>query len=208
MEMVFGLPMPMHYMKKYRHMLPFHSPTPKYNIVEPPTPVYTPTPVAAYKKPVAAYKEPEPVYHDPATHYISPAHGGTLEDVFGIASKYHTPHPVAPAYKPAAPTPAYHPEPEYHPAEVKHMPGYQNHYDHNSYSLHYMPYQDYEPVHPESIAIKSRVPSIPGAAHFLTRAPHPHLGSIQSHHPTPHHHTHHTQKRAKRSTQGSSPALL
>jgi len=201
MEMVFGLPMPMHYMKKYRHMLPFHSPTPKYNIVEAPTPVYTPTPVAAYK-------EPEPVYHDPATHYISPAHGGTLEDVFGIASKYHTPQHVAPAYAPLELTPAYHPEPEYHPAEVKHMPGYQNHYDHNSYSLHYMPYQDYEPVHPESIAIKSRVPSIPGAAHFLTRAPHPHLGSIQSRHPTPHHRTHHTQKRAKRSAQGSSPALL
>ena len=203
MEMVFGLPMPMYYMKKYRHMLPHASPTPKYT----PTPVYTP------KKPVAAYKEPEPVYHDPATHYLPPQKGGLLEDVFGVASKYHSPKPAIvpllgvtykpepvykpePAYKPAKPTPVYHPE-------VKAMPGYQNHYDHNSYSLHYMPYQDYEPVHPESKAVKARVPSIPGAAHFLTRAPHPHLSDvIHSRHPSPHHLLPGTKKRTKRSAQG------
>ena len=46
MEMIFGLPMHGYYMKKYRHMLPFHTPEPEYHA--PPEP---------------KYHTPEPEYH-------------------------------------------------------------------------------------------------------------------------------------------------
>ena len=191
---------------------PLYHPEPAYK-----EPAYHPEP--AYKEPAyhpePAYKEPayhpEPKYKpaplvhpkDPSTHYLPPGHhGGSLEDVFGVPSKYASPHAAA-----VVP----HPAPGYHPAEVKHMPGYgHDGYHHNSYSLHYLPYEDYEPHHPESIAVKARVPSLPGAAHILVRAPHPHLEDllINRHHPmpphalVPHPGPHHAQKRSKRSAQG------
>ena len=56
---------------------------------------------------------------------------------------------------------------------------------HNSYSLHYLPYEDYVPHHPDSIALKSKVPTLP-AAHLLVKAPHPHLRP-HPHRPAPHH---------------------
>ena len=119
------------------------------------------------------------VHHDPTKHYLPPkSHGGTLEDVFGISTKYGKPvHPVPPeaAYKEPAPV-VHHPAPQ--PGYQEPPPAY-----HNSYSLHYLPYEDYEPYHPESKALKSRVPTLP-AAHLLVQAPHPHL---RPHHvPHPH----------------------
>merc|ERR1712183_224407 len=151
----------------------YKEPEPVYH--PPPTPVYHPAP-----KPVvaAAYKEPLVVHHDPTKHYLPPKqYGGTLEDVFGISTKYGKPvHPVP--VHPAPPGAAYKepPHPVHHPAPAyqEPPPAY-----HNSYSLHYLPYEDYVPIHPESKALKSRVPTLP-AAHLLVQAPHPHL---RPHHP-------------------------
>ena len=179
MEMIFGLPMHGYYMKKYAHMLPFHGHKDKYH--EPmsyhkPEPKYRPEPKHIPVVPVVPIAHKEPVYHDPTSHYLPPKHkGGTLEEVFGVATKYAHPVPVVP-----------------HPG-YKEMPAHYEYPKHNSYSLHYLPYEDYEPHHPETIAMKNRVPSIPGAAHILVKAPHPHLHGIPF---AP------LKKRTKRSAQG------
>ena len=182
MEMVFGLPMHGHYMSKYAHMLPFHGHKDKYH--EPmayhkPEPKYHPAPKHIPVVPVVPIAHKEPMYHDPKKHYLPPKHkGGSLEEVFGVATKYAHPAvvPLNPAYK--------------------EMPTYDYGPKHNSYSLHYLPYEDYVPHHAETIAMKNRVPSIPGAAHILVKAPHPHLRGI------PHTPIAPYKKRTKRSAQG------
>jgi hypothetical protein len=235
MEMIFGLPMHGHYMRKYAHMLPFNGHRPSTSYHEPKSAAYSPEPVVyhpepsykepayhpepaykepayhpepAYKEPAyhpePAYKEPayhpEPAYKEPAYHppgsYIAPQHGGSLEEVFGVATKYAHP-PAAHGNPPqlyVTPRPDYRP-PAYQP-EVKYMePHHPRGYGHNDYkpvyhsdySLHYLPYEDYEPHHPETKAL-NRVPGIPGAAHFLTKAPHPHLRELH-HSPQQYHHS-------------------
>eukprot|EP00093_Oithona_nana_P005839 05839.XXX_143811_135735_1 [CDS] Oithona nana genome sequencing. len=184
MEMVFGLPMQGYYMNKYAHMLPFHGHKDKYH--EPmayhkPEPKYHPAPKHIPVVPVVPIAHKEPMYHDPQKHYLPPKHkGGSLEEVFGVATKY--------AHPPVVPVP--------HPG-YKEMPQHYDYPKHNSYSLHYLPYEDYVPHHAETIALKNRVPSIPGAAHILVKAPHPHLRGI------PHSPFAPLKKRTKRSAQGS-----
>merc|ERR1712106_93592 len=111
LEAVFGIGMPMYYMKKYPHMAHMmhhehHHPIDNY--VEPAKPAY----------------KPVKVYDHPTSGYAKPAHGASLEEIFGVHTAYHSPpkpeyHPPKPAYHP--PKPVYHPpKPEYHPPP----PGY------------------------------------------------------------------------------------
>ena len=203
MEMVFGLPMHDHYMTKYQHLLPEHmhivtpdriygTPTPAPAYRGPPTPVYR-EPSPAYQEPSPAYQEPSPAYQEPKIDpayvapkkvgYDLPIHGGSLEEVFHVASKYNSPK-----YDPPPPGPAYAP-PAYNPTLLPP-------HEHNSYTLHYLPYEDYVPVHAEALAVKAKVPSIPGAAHFLVKSPTPHLADFQ--------HIHGLTQRRKRSAEGQS----
>jgi hypothetical protein len=91
-----------------------------------------------------------------------------LEDVFGVASKYSQAKydASAPDYVP----PAYHPN-------LLQAHGHEP--QHNCYTLHYLPYEDYVPVHAEALAVKAKIPSIPGAAHILVKSPHPHVGDFR-----------------------------
>jgi hypothetical protein len=171
MEMVFGLPMHNHYMTKYAHLLPehMHVPSPDRVYITPQPKYHEPTPV--YHEPSPAYQEPkpEPAYVAPKkVGYDLPSHGGSLEDVFGVASKY------SPA-KYDAPAPDYAP-PAYQPNL---LPAHGYEPEHNSYTLHYLPYEDYVPVHAEALAVKAKVPSIPGTAHILVKSPHPHVGDFR-----------------------------
>merc|ERR1711892_1594321 len=87
LEAVFGIGMPMYYMKKYPHMAHMmhhghHLDHPIDNYVEPAKPAY----------------KPVKVYDHPTSGYAKPAHGATLEEIFGVHTTYHNP-----------------PKPEYHP---------------------------------------------------------------------------------------------
>jgi len=168
MEMVFGLPMHNYYMTKYSHLLPnsFHGPERVYD---------APVPAPVYQVPIPTYKEPLPLPH-PEPAYVAPplvvkkpgydlpSHGGSLEDVFGLSTQYGKP-----SYAPPVPPPDYAP-PSYTPEF--------GHPSHNSYTLHYLPFEDYVPVHPEALAVKAKIPTLPGAAHILVQSPHPHIGDL------------------------------
>jgi len=114
LEAVFGIGMPMYYMKKYPHMAHMmhhghHLEHPIDNYVEPAKPAY----------------KPVKVYDHPTSGYAKPAHGATLEEIFGVHTSYHSPkpeyHPPKPAYHP--PKPEYHPpKPEYHPPKPEYHP--------------------------------------------------------------------------------------
>merc|ERR1740123_301314 len=80
-----------------------------------------------------------PEYKNPASGYAKPAHGASLEEIFGVHTAYHPSVPVT-VHKPAyhAPKPAYHaPEPAYHAPE----PAY-----HAPEPAYHAPKPAYEPV--------------------------------------------------------------
>eukprot|EP00090_Calanus_glacialis_P002870 TRINITY_DN12111_c0_g1_i5.p1 TRINITY_DN12111_c0_g1~~TRINITY_DN12111_c0_g1_i5.p1 ORF type:complete len:786 (-),score=129.26 TRINITY_DN12111_c0_g1_i5:897-3026(-) len=115
LEAVFGIGMPMYYMTKYPHMAHMmhhghHHDHPIDNYVEPTKPAY----------------KPVKVYDHPTSGYAKPAHGATLEEIFGVKTAYHSPtkpayHAPKPEYHP--PKPAYHPpKPEYHPPKPEYHP--------------------------------------------------------------------------------------
>ena len=92
-----------------------HHPEPEYHAPHPPEP---------------DYHAPAPVVHtiDPAHHhvhgYAPPKHGGSLEEVFHLNSKYNTPLPhhvpAEPPHLYVTPKPVVHPKPEpYHPPPPK-----------------------------------------------------------------------------------------
>ena len=190
----------------YKEPVPaYHAPEPAYHA---PKPAYK-EPTPAYHAPKPAYKEPTPAYHAPKpTHGYAPPHnGGSLEEIFGL-KPHHA--PLSDVYVT--------PRPDYHPTTYKpKMPEYV-HKDYKSlpdpgYVMHYLPYENYQPVHPESLARPPPVPHHPGAAHILVpgahplpaiHAPpaHPDVRSLADHHHLPHH----GAKRVKRSP--PSPGML
>ena len=164
----------------------YHEPKPAYHE---PAPVYH-EPAPVYHEPKPAYHEPAPVYHEPKPKY---GHG-SLEAVFGLApSSYVTPVPhydVPTTYKPKMPD-YLHQHPHAKSLPAPHDPGY---------VLHYLPYENYQPHHPETLAHPPPVPHHPHAAHMLvpgTHVPPPahHLdiapGFVTPTHHAPHHAPHH-----------------
>ena len=156
-----------HYMEPLKHYM-----EPKPHYMEPHhKPDYHPPPKPAYHEPK------KPAYHP--TGYIAPAKGGSLEEVFGIHSKYapaYAPPPAAyvtprPDYKP----PAYKAKVDYHYEDPHATVSYHPppHHD-NGYMLHYMPYEGYEPKHPKTLAHPPKVsPLHAEAAHILVESAHP-----------------------------------
>ena len=245
LEAVFNLDMPLYYMAKYPHMAKMMH----HGHHEHHAPVYH-----------------APEYKNPASGYAKPAHGASLEEIFGVHTAYHPAvpvtvhkpdyHPPKPAYhapKPAyhapepayhAPKPAYHsPKPEYHASKPGYhpkpkyghgslesifglgpvavtpaphydvpttykpkMPDYLHGHPHAKslppahdpgYVLHYLPYDNYQPIHPETVAHPAPVPHHPHAAHMLV--PGTHVPPAPHHHvphgvvtPVPHHAAPHT----------------
>ena len=171
----------------------YHEPKPAYHIPEPayhePKPAYH---APAYKDPATGYAKPahgasleeifgvhtayhphpKPDYHHPEPSYHKPAHGyhepkhGSLEAVFGLApTSYVTPAPhydVPTTYKPKMPD-YLHQHPHAKSLPPHHDPGY---------VLHYLPYDNYKPVHPETLAHPPPVPHHPHAAHMLVPGTH------------------------------------
>merc|ERR1719412_436983 len=86
-----------HAIGHHGHHAPVYHPAPVHH-----APVYHPAPV--YHKPAPVYHKPAPVYH--------PAPAPAYKPAPVPAYKPAIVHPVAPAYKPAHPAPAYH-EPSY-----------------------------------------------------------------------------------------------
>jgi len=172
-----------------------YHPAPKQAYHEP-APVYH-EPKPAYHEPAPVYHEPKPAYHEPAPvyHEPKPKYGhGSLEAVFGLApSSYVTPVPhydVPTTYKPKMPD-YLHQHPHAKSLPAPHDPGY---------VLHYLPYENYQPHHPETLAHPPPVPHHPHAAHMLvpgTHVPPPahHLdiapGFVTPTHHAPHHAPHH-----------------
>ena len=215
---------------------PKYHPTPATKYVEPHKPIlqpdilyhepkviiphHTPHPTAVYHEPKLLPAHPEPTYHAPikpvlhhpphhSTGYAPPVHGGSLEDIFHIKSKYSLPKKPPTLYTTPAP---YHGPPKgYSP--VAHHNSYASGYDYiypkkpqNGYTLHYLPYEEYVPYHAETIdALHKNLPTVPGSAHILVPSPTP----VIPHHPhgfqresiLPHHPIHHPlgAKRQKRS---------
>ena len=96
LEHVFGIPMPNYYMEKYPHMAQsIHHPD--HHVVD------------TYAEPAPFYDPPK-VYDHPVSGYPKPEHGASLEEIFGVPTKYH---PVV--------KPSYH-EPEHHIITVMHPP--------------------------------------------------------------------------------------
>jgi len=172
----------------------YHAPEPAYHA---PTPAYHPPshmapPKKDYIPPKPVYHEPEPVYHAPEPAYAPPKpaykpksghgyapphHGASLEEVFGLSKSLPERTYITP-------------RPDYNPVTYKpKMPDYL-HKD-PGYVMHYLPYEDYTPHHPESLVHAPPVPHVAGAAHILVpgthvlpelRMPHPHVRSMNLHH--------------------------
>eukprot|EP00094_Tigriopus_californicus_P006676 TCALIF_06428-PA protein Name:"Similar to PRR21 Putative proline-rich protein 21 (Homo sapiens)" AED:0.60 eAED:0.65 QI:0/-1/0/1/-1/1/1/0/1869 len=164
----------------------YHEPKPQYHEPKPaykePAPQYH-APKPEYHEPKPAYKEPTPHYHEPQksyhshSGYVTPKHGGSLEEIFGLDSKYGHPKKdynspsqlyitPRPDYKPPtykAKVEYHHPEPEYKSPSYKAPP-------HHGYMIHYLPYEGYKPLHPNS---HDHGPSIHDSAHIVVPSPHP-----------------------------------
>ena len=192
LEEIFGLG---HHGPSYAAPTPAYAPpAPAYHA---PKPSYSP-PKLDYLVPKPAYEAPKPAYHPEPAYapptpsykpksgygYAPPNDGGSLEDVFGIVK--------------ALPDRLYAtPRPDYHPTTYKpKMPDYLHKGD-PGYVLHYLPYEDYKPHHPESIAHGPPVPHAPGAAHILVPGTHV-LPELRMPHP-PHIKSLHHGARSKRS---------
>ena len=182
----------------------YHAPEPAYHVPEPayhaPEPAYH-APEPTYHAPEPAYHVPEPAYHAPKPEYHvsmpgyhpKPKYGhGSLEAIFGVGPAGHHPAPhydVPTTYKPKMPD-YLHGHPHAKSLPPAHDPGY---------VLHYLPYDDYQPVHPETLAHPAPVPHHPHAAHMLVPGTHvppgPHHLPMIPHGfvtPVPHHAPHHT----------------
>ena len=164
---------------EYHSLKPeYHAPKPEYHAPKPeyhaPKPEYH-APKPEYHPPKPEYHPPKPEYHPPhhdGHGYPPPHNGGSLEAIFGLGHHGHHEHP--------------HHVPDYHPTTYKpKMPDYVNK-EYKSlpqdpgYVLHYLPYEDYEPVHPESVAHPPPVPHHPGAAHILVPGTHPLPAQVRS----------------------------
>merc|ERR1719458_2373451 len=161
----------------------YHAPKPAYHEPKPayhePKPAYH-EPKPAYHKPKPVYHEPAPAYHppEPAYHPPQPAYAApqpkSLEAIFGLKPNYVTPVPhydIPTTYKPKMPDyvhqhhtkshglPLLHHEPHPHPGD----PGY---------VMHYLPYDNYVPMHHETLEHPPPVAHHPGAAHLLVPGTH------------------------------------
>ena len=107
LEHVFALEMPLFYKSKYPHMSHMlHHHVQGHE----PVPVYV----------------PKPEYDHPVSGYPKPKHGASLEEIFGVATRYHEPAPTYHAPEPAyhAPEPAYHAPPKKEYILPEHKPAY------------------------------------------------------------------------------------
>jgi len=150
----------------------FHLPKPEYHA---PEPEYHP-PKPEYHAPKPEYHAPKPEYHPPKPEYhgkhgyAPPYNGGSLEEIFGLGHHAHSEVYVTP--RPSYQVPDYHPTtykpkmPEYLNKDIKSLPD-------PGYVLHYLPYEDYEPHHSESLAHPPPVVHHTGAAHILVPGTHP-----------------------------------
>ena len=147
----------------------YHAPEPAYHPPEPayhpPEPAYhPPTPAPAYHAPEPAYHSPTPAPYHPAP---TPTHHGSLEAVFGLTPRgYVTPAPLydlPTTYKPKMP--------DYLTGKVPHAKSLPPPQD-PGYVLHYLPYDNYQPHHPETLAHPPPVPHLPHAAHMLVPGTH------------------------------------